>query len=363
MNRLPPVRVARAGSAARTTVQKLVRRMVPPEIGVLELTSGFMATHAVYAATRLGIPDTLVAGPRSPADIAAELELDADATHRLLRACATWGVFHEEPDGRFALTPLADRLRSGTRDSMRAVVLMLGDPGYQRVWGELAETVRTGDPGAERALGRSMWDHLEKDREFGAVFDDAMTRLSALDWPTVAAVYDVTRFSRIVDVGGGHGQLLALMLVAAPSAEGVLLERAAMADGATRLLREAGVLDRCRFEAGSFFDTVPSDGDLYVLRRVLHDYDDDQAAAILTTLRRHMPEHATLLVLEGVVPPGNTPHFAKALDLDMMLFVGGRERTEPQWRALLADAGFRTTRVIPTVSSVSLVEAVPGRNP
>ncbi|WP_454085343.1 methyltransferase [Georgenia sp. Marseille-Q6866] len=363
MSRVPPTRLVRAATTVRTTVQKLAARMVPPEVGVLELASGFMATHAVYAATRLGIPDALVAGPLPPADVAARVGTHEDATHRLLRACAMWGVFSEEPDGRFALTPLADRLRAGTRDSMRAVVLMLGDPSYQRVWAELATTVRTGEPGAERALGRSMWEHLEHDAEFGDVFHAAMTRLSALDWPAVSAVYDFTRFSRVVDLGGGHGQLLALVLGAAPAAEGVLVERSSMADSAARLLGEAGLGDRYRFEAGSFFDTVPADGDLYLLRRVLHDYDDAQAAAILTTLREHVRERATLLVLDGVVPPGNTRDFSKALDLDMMLFVGGRERTEPQWRALLADTGFRTTRIVPTVSPISLIEAVPGRKP
>lgn len=363
MDRVPPVRVARAATAVRTTVQKLAARMVPPEVGVLELAAGFMATHALYAATSLDIPDTLVHGPRSPADIAAELGCDDDATHRLMRACAAWGVFREEGDGRFALTPLADRLRAGSRNSMRAVVLMLGNPHYQEVWGELTETVRTGQPGAQRALGRSMWDYAEQDPAFGAVFNDAMTRLSALDWPTVAAVFDVARFSRIVDVGGGYGQLLALMLASAPAAEGVLFERAAMAGDAERHLREAGVLHRCRIESGSFFATAPTDGDLYVLRRVLHDFDDDQAVALLTTLRTHMPDGATLLVLESVVPPGNTPHFAKALDLDMMLFVGGRERTEQQWRALLGAAEFRVARVIPTVSTISVIEATPRRTP
>lgn len=191
------------------------------------------------------------------------------------------------------------------------------------------------------------------------MFDDAMSRLSALDWPAVAAVYDFAPFTRIVDVGGGHGQLLALALAAALTAEGVLFERAGIADRAERLLRAPGVVERTRFEAGSLFATAPTDGDLYVLRRVLHDFADADALAILTTLRRHMPPGATLLVIECVVPPGTRPHLGKLLDLDMLLFVGGRERTEPQWRALLAAAGLRTTRVVPTVSPVSLIEASP----
>jgi hypothetical protein len=206
-----------------------------------------------------------------------------------------------------------------------------------------------------------MWEHVDRDAEFAATFNDAMTRLSDLDWPTVEAAYDFTPFATIVDVGGGHGHLLARMLEAAPAAKGVLLERASVIEGAEAHLREAGVLARCRLEPGSFLETAPGDGDLYVLRRVVHDFDDEQASAILTTLRRHMPGTATLLLMESVVPPGNEPHFAKSLDLDMLVFVGGRERTEREMATLLDRSGFRMTRVVPTVSTISLVEARPGR--
>ena len=361
MARVPPVRVVRAATAVRTALQTVVRRMVPPEIGLLELASGFMATHVVHAAARLGLADLLADGPRSPADLAAEIGSDPDATHRLLRACAAFGVFTEGSDGRFGLTPLAEGLRSGTPRSIRPVILMLGDPHYQGPWGQLANTVETGRPGAELSLGQSMWDYVDEHPEFAATFNDAMTCLSALDWPTVAAAYDFTPFSTIVDVGGGHGQLLALMLEASPGSKGVLQEREALAGAAEAHLREAGVLDRCRIEPGSFFETVPSDGDLYVMRRVIHDFDDEQAASILANVRRHMPRDATLLLLESVVPPGNTPHFAKSLDLDMMIFVGGRERTERQFETLLDRSGFRMTRVVPTISTISLIEAHPGR--
>lgn len=363
MTRVPPTRVIEVATRLRTGLQTLVRRMVPPQIGLLELASGFMATHAIYAAARLGIADALANGPRSVVDIAAEAGSNPDATHRLLRACAAFGVFTEHADGRFGLTPLASALRSGTPDSIRPVVLMLGDPRYQGPWGRLADTVETGRPGAEIVFGTSMWDYLNDDPEFAATFNDAMTRLSALDWPTVKAAYDFTRFSTIVDIGGGHGQLLALMLEAAPAAKGVLLERPEVVDLAEQNLRQAGVAARCRIEAGSFFDTAPSDGDLYVLRRVIHDFDDEQAVAILSTIRRHLSDDATVLLLESVVPPGNAPHFAKTLDLDMMIFVGGRERTERQFEALLDRAGFRMSRVIPTISTISLIEAVPGRQP
>jgi len=360
MSGVPPTRVVRIGTAVRTVLQNTTRRMVPAPVALLELAAGFMATHAVYAVARLGVADVLSDGPRTASDVAAEIGADPDATYRLLRAGAMFGLVTENSDGQFGLTPMGRTLRSGP-DSMRDVVLMMGDPAYQRAWSELTHTIETGTPGAERALGAPMWEYLDSHPEFAAVFNDAMTRLSQLDWPAIEAVYDFTRFSTIVDVGGGHGRQLALMLGASPSAKGVLLERDGLLADAERLLGEAGVLARCRLEAGSFFDTAPSDGDLYVLRRVIHDFDDDQAVAILTNVRRHMPRGSTLLLMESVVPEGNTPHFAKTLDLDMMIFVGGRERTARQFETLLDRAGLRITRILPTVSPLSLVEAEPGR--
>jgi hypothetical protein len=361
MTRPPPTRLVHAITAVRTTLQNATRRMVPPEIGLLELASGFMSTHVVYAAARLGIADVLANGPLSADDVAAEVGSDPDATYRLLRACAALGVFREGKDRRFQLTHLANGLRSGTRDSILPVIMMLGDPHYQRTWAQLASTVATGRPGAEEALGMPMWDYVDENQEFGATFNNAMTRLTALDWPAVKSVYDFTQFSTIVDIGGGHGQLLALILAAVPGAKGVLMEREVLLEEAEDLLRAAGVLTRCRTEAGSFFETAPADGDLYVMRRVIHDFDDEQAAEILDNVRRHMPRGATLLVLESVIPAGNAPHPAKSLDLDMMLFVGGRERTEQEFATLLQRAGFRPPRVTATVSTLSIIEAVPGR--
>jgi hypothetical protein len=358
MTRLPPVRVARAATGVRTALQGLTRRMVPPEVGVLELVSGLIEASTLYAVARLGVADVLAAGARTSTDVAGELGTDPDATYRLLRASAGLGLVHQDHD-RFALTTLGRTLLSDTPGSMRSVVLMIGDPRYQSVWAQLPEAVTTGRPRAEAVHGVSMWELLDRDPDYAETFNDAMTRLTTLDWPTVAAVHDFTPYGTIVDVGGGHGELLALMLAAAPAATGVLLEREALLADAERHLRGAGVLARCRLEAGSFFDTAPEDGDLYVLRRVVHDWDDDAATRLLTNLRSHMPASATLLLMESVVPPGGGPHFAKSLDLDMLLFAGGRERTEQEYAALLRRAGFRMTRVVPTISTISLVEARP----
>jgi len=358
MTRLPPVRVARAASSVRTAVQGLTRRMVPPPVGVLELVSGLIEANTVYAVAKLGVADALAGGPRTARDVAAELGTNPDATFRLLRAAAGHGLLRHDGD-RFALAALGRPLLSDAPDSMRAVVLMIGDPRYQSVWSRLPESVTTGEAQAEAVHGVTMWELLDRDPDYAATFNEAMSRLTALDWPTVAAAYDFTPFRRIVDVGGGHGQLLASMLRAAPAAEGVLLEQESLLPDAEERLREAGVLPRCHLEGGSFFDRVPADGDLYVLRRVVHDFDDDQALALLDVLRRDMPGGATLLLLESLVPPGGGPDFAKTLDLDMLLFAGGRERTEREYAVLLGRAGFELTRVVPTISPISLVEARP----
>ncbi|MGF9753863.1 methyltransferase [Microvirga sp. 0TCS3.31] len=358
MTRLPPVRVAHAASAVRTAVQGLTRRMVPPPVGVLELVSGLIEANTVYAVARLGVADALAGGPRTAADVAGELGTHPDATFRLLRAAAGYGVLRQDGD-RFALAALGRPLLSDAPDSMRAVVLMIGDPRYQSVWSRLPESVTTGEAQAEAVHGVSMWGLLEREPDYAATFNEAMSRLTALDWPTVAAAYDFTPFLRIVDVGGGHGELLASMLGAAPAAEGVLLEQESLLPDARDRLSQAGVLARCRLEGGSFFDGVPDDGDLYVLRRVVHDYADEPALALLTTLRRDMPDGATLLLLESVVHPGGGPDFAKTLDLDMLLLAGGRERTEREYADLLGRSGFEMTRVVPTISPISLVEARP----
>lgn len=358
MTRLPPVRVARAVSSIRTAGLGLARRMVPPPVGVLELVSGLIGANTVYAVAKLGVADALAVGSRTAADVADELNVDPDAAFRLLRAAAAQGLFRIDGD-RFALTALGRPLLSDAPDSMRAVVLMIGDPRYQSVWSRLPESVTTGQPQAEAVHGVSMWELLERDPDFAEIFNEAMSRLSALDWPTVAAAYDFTPFRRIVDIGGGHGELLASMLGAAPGAEGVLLERDSLLQRAEERLEAAGVLSRCRLESGSFFDRVPDDGDLYVLRRVVHDLADDEALALLTTLRRGMPDGATLLLMESVVQPGGGPDFAKTLDLDMLLFAGGRERTEREYAALLDLGGFEMTRVVPTISPIFLVEARP----
>ncbi len=242
---------------------------------------------------------------------------------------------------------------------MRAVVLMIGDPRYQSVWHRLPESVTTGEAQAEAVHGVSMWEparprpRLRRHLQRG---DVAAHRSRLAHGRCSVRLHPLPADRRCRRRARPAARLDARRR---PGRRGVLLEQESLLRDAEERLREAGVLARCRLEGGSFFDQVPRDGDLYVLRRVLHDFDDDQALAVLDTVRRDMPDDATLLLMESVVPPGGGPDFAKNLDLDMLLFVGGRERTEEEYAALLGRAGFALTRVVPTISPISLVEARP----
>ena len=356
---VPPARIVHAANFVRNKLHNLSRRMAPAPVQVLEIAGGFIDSQVVYASTKLGIPDSLASGPRTAADLAKDVDANPDAVHRLLRAAATIGLFSLDSGGRFGLTSLSETLRSDAEPSMRPVVLMLGDPSYWGPWAELTYSVRTGKQGAEKVFGKPMWEYMADNAEFDAVFNNAMTALTTLDWPTVAAVYDFTPFDTIVDIGGGHGQLLKLILDSAPDSTGILFEQESVIEQAAEFLGECGSLPRCTLECGSFFDTVPLGADLYVMRRVIHDWDDEDAIAILSTIRRSIPDHGTLLIIESVVPQDNSPHFAKMLDLDMLIFAGGRERNEAQFRALLNRGGFEVSRVIPTISTLSLIEAKP----
>jgi hypothetical protein len=333
--------------------------MVPPQVAMLELIMGSMITQAVYVAAKLGIADVLADGPLSAKDIADKVEANPDAVDRLLRALSSQGVFRADGHGRYELTPMASALRSDAEVSMRSVALMTGSPEHWEHWGHLIDSVRDGEPSVAKIRGMGVWDYLEHNHEFGEIFNDAMTNVSAMVKAPVLAAYDFSGFRKIIDVGGGHGGLLAGILQRAPQAEGILFDLPAVTAGADELLREHGVRDRCAIESGSFFDGVPAGGDAYVMKTVIHDWPEDEALTILRNIRAAIDPAGRLLLVEFVVPDGNRTHPAKVLDLEMLLVVGGRERTEAGYRELLAKAGFTLTRVVRTAAPLSVVEAVP----
>jgi SAM-dependent methyltransferase len=322
-----------------------------------DLLSGAPVLHAIAVASRLAIPDLLADGPRSAAALARATGSHEDALYRLLRALASVNVFAERPGRRFALTPSSRLLRTGVPGSMRSVAVLAGE-GWRRAWYDLPHAVRTGRPAFERLYGGSLYDWLATERTASRRFDEAMR----YKWETlreeVLAAFDFSSASPIVDVGGGSGMLIEAIVDRCADAEGVLIETAVIAAEARRRLRDAGLGRRCRVVAGDFLNSVPKGGDLYILAFVLHNWDDRRAARILRNCRRAMADGGRVLVLESVVPTGTRPSPAKVHDLEMLVFTaGGRERTRAEYRALLAAADLRLSRVTATRTSASLLVA------
>jgi multifunctional cyclase/dehydratase/O-methyltransferase len=315
---------------------------LPPHVRLLLLTDGKRISRVLHVVAELGIADELAGGPLTVAELAARTSTHADSLGRVLRVAAAFGVFAEQPDGRYALTELSEALRSDVPGSQRDMVLYNGDEMLWRSYGRLMHTVRTGEPAFEAAYGHGFFAHLEQDPQAGALFDRAMTGMSRATSRMLLDSFDFGRFGRIADIGGGRGWFLAELLGSHPQVRGTLVDRPAVVAEAHKFFEEAGVADRVEVVPGDFFEEVPAGRDAYVLKAVLHDWDDERAAAILGRIRTALvgsPE-GRLLICEFLVGPANQWDRGKLLDLDMLIRFGGRERDEDQWRSLLATAGF-----------------------
>ena len=330
---------------------------LPPNLQLLQLIIGKWVNQAIYAAAELGVCDRLADGPRTSADVARACNADEDAVHRLMRALANVGVL-EERDGRtFALTAVGDFLRSDVPGSMRGFARFTGYGPTWRAWGETVHSVRTGEPGAEKAFGETLFDYYAKHLDESAIFDEAMTSISGAEAGAVVDAYDFAGIRTLADVGGGRGFLLATILARHPAMRGVLFDLPHVVAGAPPLLREHGVADRVRVEGGSFLETAPAGADAVVMKHILHDWNDDACRRILRHCHRVLPPGGRVLVVEAVVPPPGERGWAKLLDLEMLVLTPrGRERTAEEFAALLAAGGFRLTRVVPTASPVAVVE-------
>jgi hypothetical protein len=314
---------------------------------LLALVRGYRISQAIYVATRLGIPDLLADGPREIDDLAHATGSHASSLRRVLLFLAGVGVLDKVGPGRFALTPMGVGLRTGVPGSLRPSVLLLLDESHWRPWGHLLHTVRTGETAFHHAHGAGLFDYLAGHPGVAAVFNAGMAGNSPAHARLVAATYDFSRMSLVVDVGGGRGRLLATILERHPRLRGILFDQPHVIEGARQNLNEAGVVDRCELVGGSFFEAVPAGGDAYILRNIIHDWEDDQAVAILTNCRRAMAADARVLLVERYV--ATNPHEALPVllsDLEMLVNVGGLERTTDEYAALLARSGFRLAQTI-----------------
>ncbi|MBA4064800.1 MAG: methyltransferase [Isosphaera sp.] len=332
---------------------------LPPEQRLMQLVFGKAVTQAVSVAARFGVADHLAAGPKTADELAAATGLHPGHLYRVMRLLAGLDVFTADADGRFGLSPVGELLRTGVPGSARPIATYVCDPWSWKPWGDLAGAVKTGGPVFDRMFGEGVFDYLAKHPDEAATFNAGMTGFSQQAAAAVTAGYDFSGFGTVVDVGGGHGSLLLAILRANPGVKGVVFDAPQVAAGAADAIRAAGMGDRCRAEGGDFFAAVPA-GDLVVMKNIIHDWNDAKAATILRACRAALPASGRLLLVELVVPPGFAPHLSHVLDLEMMVLCDGKERTEAEYRELLAGAGFRLTRVVPTENGpFSLVEAVP----
>ncbi len=315
---------------------------LPPHLQLLLLTDGKRVSQVVHVLAQLGVADHLADGPRHVDELAKLTDTDADALGRVLRVASGFGVFAEEADGRWALTPLASALRAEQPENQRDLVLFNGDEMLWRSYGELMYTVRTGKPAFDKVYGRTFFEHLEHDPEAGRLFDRAMTQMSRATARLLVGQHDFGEFSRIADIGGGHGYFLAEILREHTEVRGTLFDLPTVTEEARRLLADAGVADRVDVVGGDFFGELPAGQDAYLLKAVLHDWNDTEAESILRRIGEAIGDNpdGRLFICEFLVGPSNQWDRGALLDLDMLLRFGGRERTVEQWRVLLASAGF-----------------------
>ena len=337
----------------------MAKQLSPPEV-MRNLAIGHWVARLVHVAAKLRLADLLKGRTRTLEDLATAAGVQPQALYRILRALASVGIFAETKGRRFKLTPLAATLQTGVSASMHSWALMINDNWGWDSWKELLYGVKTGEVPFLKAHGVPIFEYLEKHPEDLEVFGESMTSLSQIENPAVAAAYKVSGLRTLVDVAGGHGSLLATILKANTRLKGVLFDRGAVIARAEndRHVTAKGITERCRLESGNFFEAVPTGGDAYIMKYILHDWNDEACVRVLTNCRAAMNENGKVLVVDHVIAPGNDPSWGKLLDIQMLI-IGGRERTKEEFAALFAAARLKLTRVVPTKCSLSIVEGIP----
>jgi hypothetical protein len=315
-------------------------------------------SQALHVAAQLGIADLLKDGPQTVAQLAEATGTHARSLYRLLRARASEGVFAEDEQGRFGPTALSECLRSDVPNSQSSMAIMSGEEHY-RCWGELLFSVQTGRNAFEKLYGQPIFQYLASHPRQARIFDEGMVGVHGAETKAMLDAYDFHGIDTLVDIGGGNGSLLLATLQRHPSLRGIVFDRPDVIERARSNIKSAGLEGRCTLIGGNFFESVPAGGDAYLMRHIIHDWYDEESRTILRNCRKVMPQTGKLLLIESVIPPGNEPCFAKLLDLTMLVIPGGMERTEAEYGELLASAGFRLARVVPTTGNVDVIECLP----
>ena len=330
---------------------------LPPEVQISGMLLSQIVPRLIHLMAVLNLADHLAAGPQTAEALAPITGTHAPTLHRVMRSLASIGLLTEDGSHRFALQPLGAVLRSGTPS--HAAALIIGGELCTRSLEELLYSAQSGRTAFERVFGAPLFNWLGAHPEQALLFNHTMVGFHGAEPPAVAAAYDFSAFQTIADIGGSTGNLLATILSQHAGPRGILYDLPHVVAEAPAVLAQRGVADRVRIEGGSFFDGVPAGADAYVMSHIIHDWNADQCQTILGHCRRAMPSSGRLLLVEMVLPEGDAPHPGKLLDILMLTVPGGEERTPSQYSALLDRAGFHMTRVVPTASPVSIVEAEP----
>ncbi|MEM8722519.1 MAG: methyltransferase [Cyanobacteria bacterium P01_G01_bin.39] len=343
-----------------TTESTDILNQTPPQIAMLEMASSYWLSQCIYVAAKLGIADLLKEGAKSCDTLAAATATHRDSLYRLLRALASAGIFAETEPNCYELTPLAVCLQSDVPESIRATCIMLGEEHYQ-AWGNVMHSVKTGGNAFEQRYNMPIFQYYRQNPLPAKIFEQAMSNGSVIENGAISKAYDFSSIGKLVDVGGGYGSLIAVILQHNPAMTGVLFDEPYMIEKAEETSEISQVKERCQLVGGNFFESVPAGADAYLLKRIIHDWDDEKAIKILQNCHQAMGEKGRLLIIELVIPPENNMG-SFFLDMHMLVLTpGGRERTQTQYRELLKAAGFKLTKIVPTQSGYSLIEGVPSR--
>jgi hypothetical protein len=330
---------------------------ITPQSRIGQMITGYWISQAIYSAAKFGIADLLSGGPKSVDELASATGTKPELLYRLLRALASIGIFSEKDGKQFLLTPLAEPLRSDVPGSQQSLALMMGDDQY-RAWGNLADTVQTGDNAYEKIFGKPIFDHLAEQPEKARIFDDAMTGIHGRETGAMLDAYDFAGINVIADIGGGKGSKITAILQKHAEMQGILFDLKHVVERTRPNIEAAGLDNRCQLVSGDFFQSIPGGADAYIMRHIIHDWDDEKSHTILKNCHTVMSPGHKLLLVESVIPVGNAPYMGKFLDLTMMLIPGGKERTEDEYREVYDRAGFDLVRVVPTSAEVSIIEGV-----
>jgi O-methyltransferase len=322
---------------------------------------GFIVSSCMQTFTKLEIPDLIANGTTRVADLAKKAGFPEDALYRVLRVLEMAGMVREVSSRSFALTEAGSLLRTDANGSMRGIVQYMTDPLHYKVYGSFTDSLQRGKTPFEDVFGEPVfkWFFRPENREEAEIFHKGMVSFSSTCAPAFLESYDFTQFQHIMDLGGGLGGIVRAILKGCPKLKGTVADLPEVVEQTNHAIAADGLGPRCSAIACDFFKAVPSGADAYFMKHILHDWNDQDATRILKNIRAVIPSHGKLILGEAVVPSDGTPHPAKLIDIEMLAFLQGKERTESEWRALLSGARFNLNRVIYTKSPLDLIEATP----